>query len=293
MSEYVQQKQPMKVLCIVTASAALVSAALAADGPSVIIKRAIVINGAADASVIGTAPSNVTIGITGCGNVNNFGTALQFQFVDGEGTPINVTDFKVTSATYTLYRDGVIVTNWNTVSHGAYNPVGDTAKPDLLFYDTTATQVSVNGTQVTGTNIPTGSKFQVLDQQVTLGTASRPKFTTVGQYYRLERTWTFTYVWNEQSYTRTLVPSETSVNIRVSPDLPGFNSGEESGPFMVGLQVSENLVTWVEVDAEIPYPRPTTVEGIEAFFPRSKQIAGFANDQRMRFYRYTMHNMTP
>lgn len=244
------------------------------------ITRAVVINGTANASSIGVAPSTITLGVTGADKVNAIGVAMQYQFLDSSGNPVNITNFQVTSATYTLVHNGIIIPNWTNVTHGAYNPIGDSSVPDLIAYNSAGTKVSTDGQQVVGTIIPTMSKFQILDQQITLG-AARPKLMVAGDYYRLDRKWSFSYVYGGQSYTHVITPLQSYVKVLVLPDLPGFDQLEALGPFQIRLMASVDLVNWVPTNIEIPDPRPTDSQTIIAL----ATIPGLAMNGKL-FLRY-------
>ena len=217
---------------------------------------------------------------------------MQFEFRVG-GVPVNVTDFNVSTATYTLTNSGSS-TAWTNLPHGAYNPAGDGSRPDLITYNAAGVKTSVDGVQVIGANIiPVVSKVQVLDQVVTLGIA-RPKLTAAGQYYKLERSWTFTYKYGGNSYSHTITPSQSAVTVTVYDDIPGFTPGELPGPFPIStrLQVSQDLSNWVtfpSTEIFVPYPAPAlTVGEMTALFPSSSLHPPEITLSTPRFYRFIM-----
>jgi len=248
--------------------AGLVLADTSTEPVNVKITRAVVINGNADASSLGVAPSALAIGVTGANNVDSIGVALRFQFVDKiTGAPVNVTNFTFSSATYTLINTGA-ATTWTNVADGAYNPAGDTSVPDMVSYDMAGAKVSADGQQIVGTTIPIMSKFELTNQLITLG-AARPKFSASGQYYRLERTLGLSYTYGGQSYTHTIAPSDSFVQVTVQPDMVGFSSGGSVGPFQIRLMASVDLQNWVPVpvNGPIPYPLPIDPKVVIAMAP--------------------------
>ncbi len=280
----------MKRISISAALAAIVAIAIsntasAVDSPvQVLVTPAVTINNPATAATIGVAPANALVGLTGCNNVSTIGAAMEIKFMLA-GQPVNVTNFKVTSAGYTLLRNGG-PTTWINVGHGSYNPTGDGSRPDFVAYNTAGIKTSTDNLALVGTNVPTVHKFQLTDQVVTLGTTARPVMSSIGNSYRLERSWVLEYNYDSVVYTHNITPAQSTVTVMVSEDLPGFTAGSSVGPFVIGLQVGTDLQNWViPPGVSVPYPRPTQVSEIIALAPGSMTIPGLTTNTK-RFYRF-------
>jgi hypothetical protein len=228
-----------------------------------------------------SAVANVTV--AGASSVDYFGASMHLQFVDEDGDPVNVQNFKVTSLTHTLTKEGVPVTNWFEVPAGAYNAPGDTNRPDFVVRDRDGVQTSVNMTQVVGTTVSVASKFEALDQVVTLGTPTRPKLANIGDNYRFVRDIVFQYEFAGENFEE---EHSEEVLIRVIPN----QSGEFSGPGVITLQVSENLTTWFSPPVELPNVVPTLVSDVIALFPKGTEHS-FPIGEDRRFYRFIFFSL--
>jgi hypothetical protein len=269
--------------------------------PRVVVKRVIIPNGIATASMFDTASATAIVAQSRAHLVTRLGTALQFEFQDEEGTPVTVSNFKASVGKFTLVRNGTANTGYTNTPLGAYHPVGQ-GSPDYFVFNG-ASDVSppyvqgvpkyvagYNGDN-SGTLIPLMTKFVLLDFPIPLGTESnKPLLTAAGQYYVLSYDWTFSYEYGATSYTYTIPPSETEVSIVVVNDsLLTFD--EEQDPmtpntaYGLRLQLSYNLANWVPAPTPIPHPLPTNIANLIALVPSTTTVAGLpANDKR--FYRY-------
>lgn len=274
----------MKKIAVLSSIAfiTVASFALAQSPLTLAVKKTALVNGTADANSLTVPLSTASVGVTGCGNVATIGAALEFQFKNGL-IPVNVTGFKMTSATYTLVNSGA-ATSWTNVPQGAYNPTGDLSVPDMLTYDLAGNKTSVDNTAVVGTSVATVSRFQILDQEIVLGNTARPRFTTAGQYYELTRSLTFTYTYAGVVYNDSITPTQSAVRVQVQQDLAGFIP-VGVGPFPINLQVSQDMVNWKAVLVPIPYPRPTAVADIIALCPATVPVPGLISTTT-RFYRF-------
>ena len=272
----------MKTSATVLLASVLTASALA-EQPIVKITAVGVLNGTADEAALGGSPVRYhQKTLTEASGITKFGGALKAAFCDpADGTTqVNVDDFTCTFNRYRLYRGADLV--WDNQSLGAYYVPGDSSRPDMLVRNTSGTRVSLNGTQTIGTQVDGASVFLILDQEVALGTATRPFFTQVGESYRLERDLTFTFTYGGTPYEYTVPIEETRVDVRVYPD-------------EYQLQVSENLVDWyfaaVPQNKYVPYPpfdfqwNSNWIAETIALYPASQSHPNLSGNQK-RFYRF-------
>lgn len=283
----------MKLLALLSLTTLAVSAAK----PNIKVDATAKPNGNADAaSLQGDPLKYVAVVTTGANLITNIETAMQFQFFDSvTGNPVNVQNFKVTEAKYSLYRNDVAIPSWVFQPHGAWNPPGDSATPDLLAYNNVGAQVSTNDRQVTSNvAIPLVSKVQVLRQSISLGTPSRPLFAVAGDKYGLERFWTFTYTYQNVTYENQTLPlGQTYVEILVVPDIPNIPEttvDDGPGPFTLKFQVSENLGQWYTVpfsNLNVTSVCPKTYDEFVVWYPLTENLGGKLLRTDRRFYRLT------
>lgn len=285
-------RMKIKTLMVLVLSTLVVSAAK----PVIKVVATAKPNGVADAnSLVGDPMKYVTVATTGANLITNIETAMQFQFTDSvTGDPVNVQNFTVSIAKYSLYYNDAAIETWAYQPHGGWNPPGDSSSPDLLAYNAIGTKVSVDGTQVVGTLIPSVSRIQVLRQPISLGTASRPLLTAKGHKYGLERFWTFTYTHNGITYTNeSLDIDQTYIEIKVVQDIPdilGTPIDNGPGPFILRFQVSDNLAKWYSVpflQLNTTPTYPVTYNDFVAWYPLNQNLGGKLVRTDRRFYRLT------
>jgi hypothetical protein len=258
---------------------------------TIVVQKNVVLNGAAT-STSNTTPDTVFVSPTGAASLNNFGVAYEILLMHPTtGAPVNVQDFKVLSATHTLKKEGVNTT-WVNIAAGSYNPPGDSSRPDFVVRNSSGAQTSVNLTAVVGTVVPTAHKFQVLDFNVPLGTAARPKLVSQGQYYTLIRDISFEYKYLNVLYTKTLseqVRVEVVDPTKVLPETLSQETKDEfinsPGGFKISFQVSQNLQNWFLVSVPLPVPFSGSVADTIALLPANQTVAGLTRND-LRFYRF-------
>jgi len=265
--------------------------------PIVVAKAAVVVNGAPTSANIPSLPSKVTVADVGLSGIVHIGTALQFEFQDSAGHPINVDNFQAARADFTLVGNGV--TYWNATPLGSYHPDAQ-GTPYYHAYNVGGVDVSPASGYVagylgnnSGVVLPTVSKFQVTSEMIPLGGESGlPMFTMAGNYYSLTYTWVISYSYLGTSYTKTLSPSDTEVMVQVVAGLPEY-SGDPTKPAIIQLRVSDDLVNWVVPQGVvIPNPRPTQVLNIIALLPKTTSFLGQTTASR-RFFEYVQTTITP
>ncbi len=272
-----------KTVTLAIASLCLAASQASAQQPIIKVVAVGVINGTADEAALNGSPVRYhQKTMAEAAGITKIGAALKLSFVsstDGT-TPVAVNDFTFTFNRYRLYHNAGLV--WDNQSLGAYNVPGDSSRPDMLNRNTGGTRVSLNGTQTIGTQVDSVASFVLTDQEVTLGTASRPFFTHVGESYRLERDLTMTFVYNSVSYTYTVPIEQTRVDVRVYPD-------------NYRLEVSENLINWysapIPANSYVPYPpfdsqwNSGWIEATIALYPASQSHPNLTGNKK-RFYRF-------
>jgi hypothetical protein len=271
------------ILLTVPAACVALFSSVNAQQPIIKVVAAGVINGTADEASLSGSPARYhQKTLAEAAGITKFGTALKITaYSQSDGTtPVNVDDFTFTFNRYRLYHNAGLV--WDNQSLGAYNVPGDSSKPDMIARNAAGTRVSLNGTQTIGTQVDGVSTFLILDQEVTLGTQSRPFFTHVGESYRLERDLTVSFVYGGVPYTYTVPIEETRVDVRVYPNNYQF-------------QVSENLVNWYPVtmpeNKYVPYPpfdsewNSGWIQDVIALLPASESHVNLSVNSR-RFYRF-------
>lgn len=277
--------------CTIAAMAAFAIGQTLSAQPTVAVKRAIVVNKPTSSGTF-NAPTDhtVVIGQAGSNQVTSFQTALQFEFLV-EGSPVNVSNFKMTRGDFTLVRNGSIVPNWNKSAFGSYHPI-DQGSPDYLPFNAAGASVmptgmnqwvsDLNGDGL-GVVLPSVSKFQVVNHPVGLGTTTRPLLSAVGDYYTLWYDIVINYQYGEGSYTKTFTPSETVVSILVTNNVDTWNGGSTK-PTKIVLELSDNLADWQVADVSVPTPLPKVVPNIIALVPKTTSVPGLSADRR--FYRF-------
>jgi hypothetical protein len=260
---------------------------------TVLVQKNVVLNGVASSTSTST-PETVFVSPTGAASLNNFGVAYEVLFMHpSTGVPVNVQDFKVLSASHTLKKEGVNTT-WVNIPAGSYNPPGDSSRPDFVVRNSSGTQTSVNLTAVVGTTVPTAHKFQVLDFNVPLGNAARPKLVSHGQYYTLIRDISFEYKYLGTLYSKTLseqvrvevVDPEQILPVGVPQEVKD-ELKNSSGGFKISLQVSQNLQNWFLVSVPLPVPFSGSVAETIALLPANQTVAGLTENDK-RFYRWVV-----
>lgn len=259
---------------------------------NVVVKTGVAVNNSLPANSEGWK-AKVNVADVALNKVTTIGTGLQIEFQSSTGTPVDVTNFKVARAEFTLIQNGVTV--WNNVPLGSYHPVAQ-GSPDYYVYNASNANVTpVSGFVAgylgdnSGATVPVVSKFQVLDQTITLGTADRPLLTASGQYYSLVYNIVFSYVYDGVAYTKTLTPVETEMLVRVTEGLL-----PSSSPCLIQLQVSDDLSKWVVAsNVMIPSPRPTLQQHLNTInlVPATTVVPGL-NTNLNRFYRYAQIPIT-
>lgn len=272
-------------LVAILSSSCILATGIVSAQPQIEVKRAIKIGSTSSSTFDAPTQHTIVVGQAGASSISSFQTAMQFEFKI-EGAPVNVTNFKVTSASWSLVRNGA--TLWNKTPFGAYHPL-DQGNPDYLPFNMSGQSVMPTGTNQwvadlngdgSGVIIPTISKFQLVTHPVTLG-GVRPLLTTAGHYYTLWYEMSISYTYGESNYTRTLAPSETSVTLLVTNDIPGWQG---TGASEVILEISDNLANWQVAPISLPYPLPTVVPNIISLVPKTTNVPGLGSDKR--FYRY-------
>ncbi len=269
--------------------------------PTVVVKAAIVVNGSPTSTTVATLPAKVTVADVGLSQIVHLGTGLQFEFQDSAGHPVNVDGFKAAKAEHSLIGNGTAF--WTNTPLGSFHP-DDQGSPDYHVYNASGADVTPSSGFVTGymgdnsgAVLPPMSRFQVLDQTITLGgTSGRPLLAAAGNYYSFTYTWVFSYSYGGTTYTKTLSSSDTEVMVQVVAGLPDFFKGEEGvvPPCLIHLEVSENLADWViPPGVVIPNPRPTNILNIVDLLKSTSAFSGQTNGGVTRFYRYVQSPILP
>jgi hypothetical protein len=261
----------------IAAFALLLQSAFAIPGTPTVKVIAVIVPGAtATESTLTTGSPTAALAVSGCNLLQNFGTAMSFQFLVGN-TPIEVSNFGFDSASFSLVRYRASTTTTTTplsnLAYGAYN-YGGTSFPWMVARNASDVQVSASG-QIVGTTLQAVSKFMMLQQNIAFNGTTRPVMTTIGDYYEFQ--WNlvghYTYLGTTYSLPATLNPLK--VKIQVFPNLPSFNnSGSPSTWSTIALYSSTDLNSWFPVPAvTIVSPLPTSPSSLIAL-ANGKTIPG-------------------
>lgn len=279
---------------IASLSLAIFASAETASPVNVNVKAGIVINGMPSGSSVGGWKSKITPAQNAVPHkITTLGTGLQIEFQSASGTPVDVTNVKFGKFDFTLIQNGKTV--WNKVPLGSYHPAGQ-GSPDYYCYRKDGTDVTPTSGFIagylgdnSGANIPVMSKFQLLDQTITLGVAGRPMMNLSGDYYSLVYDIELSYTYEGVMYTKTITQTETEVLVRMVEGLMEYIAPTSNEvPCLVELQVSDDLANWATVPGVvIPSPRPTPAQFLNTInlVPPS--------GKREQFFRYAMVPQLP
>jgi hypothetical protein len=258
---------------------------LMAAEPTVKVIAVIVPGATATEATLSTHGPTAALAVSGCNLMQKFGIAMSFQFLEN-GTPVQVSNFVIDSATYSVVRyrqsDSTAVTVLSN-PFGSYIS-GGAARPLVLARNTSNVKVSGENVAIANTTLQGVSTFLMLEQEIPLNNGTRTRMAIVGDSYEFQWNIVGRYRYSNQDYSFPVTINSIKVKIQVVPNLPGFVP-VTSAWSAIRLHASTDLTGWFPVpEISIPQPLPLGVTELLAL-SSGKTVTGISQvDRQKKFF---------